>query len=175
MKASCQRCRSPLAHSSNRSNAWTAALSLAALCLYPAAMMLPMLRVEQLGHAHEDSLIAGVMTMLHGGYWFVGIIVLLFSIILPPLKLIALWHLSRSPSGSGSHHHAGVYRAVELLGKWSMLDVMLVALLVAFVKLGDLVVIHAGNGLIAFTLMVLLSLCAGLFFNPHHLWKEHRT
>ena len=174
-RAHCARCRTPINTGSDRNNSWTAALALAAIMLYPAAMLLPMLRVEQLGHVREDSLLAGVYALITEGYWFIGTIIFLFSVILPPVKLVALWLLSVDTNRVAKHHHARVYRAVEFLGKWSMLDVMVVALLVAFVKLGDLISIHAGQGLIAFAIMVLLSLVAGLAFNPHYLWKEHRT
>jgi paraquat-inducible protein A len=131
-----------------------------------------MLRLEQLGHVREDSLVAGVITMFSEGYWFIGSLIFLFSVVFPPVKLIALGVLSFQSSRTARPHHARVYRAVELLGKWSMLDVMLVALLVAFVKLGDLIDISPGHGVIAFAMMVFLSLLSGLLFNPRQMWSE---
>jgi paraquat-inducible protein A len=139
---------------------------------YIPALWLPLLRIERLGHAHEDSLLSGVTALWGQGYWLIGTVILLFSVVLPPLKLVALWLLCSTPAVSGHRHRAMVYHLVEMLGRWGMLDVMLVAILVAFVKLGDLVSIHAGPGLLAFTLLVLLSLLASFSFNPLLMWEE---
>jgi uncharacterized paraquat-inducible protein A len=170
--AVCSRCHTPLRHLHSLRNRWTAALAVSALIFYGPAMLLPMLRIEQFGHMHEDSLLSGVTALWAGGYWFIGTIVLIFSVLLPPLKLMALWILSSTTMVSRHHHRAIIYRLVEVLGRWGMLDVMLVALLVAYVKLGDLVSIHAGSGALAFTSLVLLSLLASLTFNPQLMWQE---
>lgn len=168
----CARCRTPLRRGTAYGNRPAAAFSAAALALYPAAMLLPMLRVSQLGQFSEDSLLSGVISLLRGGEWFVGLVVLLFSIVLPPVKLIALWVLSSTPVVSRGRPHALVYRLVEHAGKWGMLDVMLVAVLVAFIKLGNLITIQAGPAVAVFSGMVLLSLLAGAFFNPHAMWTR---
>lgn len=167
----CQRCATPLKHTSAQRNRLTVALAASALVFYLPAMTLPLLRIERLGHAHQDSLLSGVAALLGSGYWLVGTVVLLFSVVLPPVKLLALGLLCTAPSASG-HHRALIYHLVELLGRWGMLDVMLVAILVAFVKLGNLVNIHAGPGLTAFIALVLLSLLASLAFNPQLMWED---
>lgn len=169
-KAVCCRCATPLTHTTPSRNHWVVALSISALAFYLPAMLLPMLRIEQLGHRHEDSLLSGLITLFSQGYWFVGTVVLTFSVLLPPLKLITLLILANKIMITRHHQRALMYRAVELLGRWGMLDVLLVAILVAFVKLGNLVNIQAGLGLVAFTLLVLLSLLASLTFNPHLMW-----
>lgn len=169
--ASCCRCGKALSQMSGVSP-WTTPLALTGLAFYLPSMTLPMLSIEKLGHLKEDSLFTGVVTLLSEGYWVVGIIVLLFSVILPPLKLMSLIILSSTGIVQHSHHKAHLYHAVEILGKWGMLDVMLVAVLVAYVKLGDLVSIEAGSGVIAFAVMVFTSLIAGLSFNPKHMWNE---
>lgn len=148
-------------------------MSASALAFYLPAMVLPMLQLERLGHLHEDSLLAGVTGLWSQGYWFIGTAIFLFSILLPPLKLIMLWILSARAGLLADQHRAIIYHLVEFLGRWSMLDVMLVAILVAFVKLGDLVSIHAGPGLLAFSLLVLLSLLASFTFNPTLMWETN--
>lgn len=158
---------------------------MSALLVYPAAVGLPLLNISKLGHSSTDSLLSGLVSMFSQGYWLVGGVVLLFSILLPPLKLLALWLLTaqsapqpvqqslrQSPAQIGHRPRALLYHAVELLGRWGMLDVMLVAVLVAMVKLGDLVQIQPGPGLWAFTLMVLLSLVASMVFNPTQMWSD---
>lgn len=171
-KAVCCRCATPLTHTTPSRNHWVVALSVSALAFYVPAMLLPMLRIEQLGHRHEDSLLSGLVAMFSQGYWLVGTVVLVFSVLLPPLKLLTLLILANKIMLTHHRQRALMYRAVELLGRWGMLDVMLVAILVAFVKLGNLVNIQAGLGLIAFTVLVLLSLLASLVFNPHLLWEN---
>ena len=170
----CVRCHTPLHHTYDDGgrNRMTTALTLAALAFYPPAVLLPMLYIERLGHSNAASLLEGVSALWSRGHWLIGAIVLLFSLILPPLKLFALWLLSTQALITRHQHKAVVYRLVEFLGRWSMLDVMLVALLVAFVKLGDLVAIEPGKGALAFAAMVLLSLLASLAFNPHLMWRD---
>lgn len=169
-KAVCERCGHVL-NTRSASNPWTTPLALSGLILYLPAVLLPMLRIEQLGHLKEDSLFSGVIHLLAEGYWFVGLVVLAFSIVLPPLKLMALIVLSGTNWVRNHKHRAKLYHAVEYLGRWGMLDVMLVAVLVAWVKLGDLVKIDAGLGVFAFGVMVLISLVAGLTFHPSQMWE----
>ncbi len=168
----CCRCRTPLKHGRQVDNHLSSAFALAALILYTPAILLPMLRLEELGHVSENSLLSGVFTLLLEGQWLVGLVVLVFSVIFPLLKLLSLLLLGNRQVVNRSEHRAVVYRWVEALGRWGMLDVMLVAVLLAFVKLGDLIEISVGPGIIAFTVMVLFSLLAGVFFNPHALWRE---
>ena len=130
-----------------------------------------MLRVERFGHIRQDSLIGGIETLFAQDYWLIGGVVLLFSVVLPPLKLMALLWLTR-PTFLAHPHRALMYRWVEHLGRWGMLDVLLVAIMIAFVKLGGLVNISAGPGLTAFTLLVVLSLLASLSFDPRAMWQN---
>jgi hypothetical protein len=173
-KAVCRRCRTPLPliPAEERSNALSAAVSLAALILFVPAITLPFLRIEQFGHTQENSLIGGVVALLAHGDWFVAVTVFAFSIVLPPVKLIALLVLGTIPGRLRSGIRAGTLRAVEHLGRWGMLDVLLVAVLLAFIKLGDMVDFAAGPGVVAFGAFVLLSLLAAYFFDPHALWDE---
>jgi len=170
----CGRCGTTILSAARmaRSNHRTAAVALAALIFYIPAILLPMLRVERMGHTHESSLIAGVVTLLSDGHLLVGLVVLVFSVILPPVKLMILLMLSVGGMGLRQHHRAQTFHVVEFIGRWGMLDVMLVAVLVAFVKLGDLVDIHPGPGVVAFTTCVVLSLLASACFDPHCIWEK---
>ncbi len=170
--AVCDRCNTPLKQARSARNRWTVALAAAALAFYPPAMLLPMLRIERLGHAREDSLVSGIIGLWSQGYWFIGTLVFAVSVVLPPVKLIILLVLASAASVARHHHRARLYRVVELLGRWGMLDVLLVAILIAFVKLGDLVNMYPGKGLGAFALLVLLSLLAGAAFNPLLMWNS---
>lgn len=171
----CARCATRL-HDDRGSAAHrhrTAALALAALVLYPPAVGLPMLEIEQFGHQQASSVIDGTATLLSQGHYFVGLIVLVCSVILPVAKLIGLLALSLGGPWLRSHHRAWTYRFVEWTGRWGMLDVLAVAVLVAVVKLGQTVSLTAGPAALAFTLVVLLSLLAAATFDEHALWDEH--
>ena len=167
----CVRCHTALYVDSTASLQRVRILALSALLFYLPAMILPMLRVERLGHMRQDSLLGGVASLLSQGYWLVGAVVLLFSVVLPPLKLFALLWLTR-PAFLNHQHRALIYRWVEYLGHWGMLDVLLVAIMIAFVKLGSLVTITPGPGLTAFILLVLFSLLASLWFDPRAMWRQ---
>jgi uncharacterized paraquat-inducible protein A len=149
----------------------TAAFALAGLILFVPAVTWPILKIERLGHVREDHLVGGVMALLREGHLFVGLVVLIFSLIVPPAKLSAMLWLATGAPGGARHHQALAHRVVDWLGRWGMLDVLLVAVLVAFVKLGDVIEIQAGPGLIAFGLCVLASLAASLAFDPHEMWR----
>jgi paraquat-inducible protein A len=156
---------------SERSAARTAAAATAAFVLYWPAVLLPILEIEQLGHRHQSSLLGGTLELLSHGNWFVGTIVLMFSIVFPLVKIVLLLELSLL--GMLARRHKGItYRAMELAGKWSMLDVMLLAFMVMLVKLGDLVQFSFGPAVIAFVLCVAMSMIASLLFDPHLIWQE---
>ena len=173
-RAYCSRCSSAL-HSriaAYRSNRRTAAIALAALILYPFAVSLPLLEVQQFGYEKATSILEGVATLLGSGDWFVGIIVLLCSIILPLGKLIALLALSAGGVLIPGPHKALTYRIVEWTGRWGMLDVLVVAVLVAVLKLGDSLNVHIGPAAWSFACVVILSLLASASFDPHSLWPQ---
>jgi hypothetical protein len=169
----CRRCHSRLeSAAAPGDNSLTAALALSALLLYLPSISMPFLRIERLGHVSENTLVGGTISMLSRGEWFVGLVVLTFSVIVPPTKLLALLVLSLRAGWLQHRHRAITYRLVEQLGRWGMLDVLFVAVVIAFVKLGGIVEFGALPGVIVFGSFVLLSLAAGCVFNPHCLWNE---
>jgi paraquat-inducible protein A len=168
----CVRCDAVIRHAGHpRSAARTAALASAALIIYPLALSLPVMRIERLGHVSDASIWSGMIGLLAEGHLFVGGIVLLFSIITPVAKLIALFVLCAGSRGLQARHRARTYRLVEFIGRWGMVDVLLVAVVVATVKLGDLVQVTPGPGVVAFGSVVLLSLLASAVFDPHAIWE----
>jgi paraquat-inducible protein A len=183
-RARCARCGSVVRHAAHpRSAGRAAAFALAALILYPAAMTLPVIRLEQMGHERAATIWSGVVELLSSGYLLVGIVVLICSVIAPLGKILAIFAITGPlplPYGRGSdrarllkrRHRAATYRLVEWIGRWGMLDVLLVALLVAAVKLGDWVNVHPGPGVAAFAGVVVLSLLASAAFDPHAIWEE---
>ncbi len=168
----CVRCDAVIRHAGHpRATARTAALASAALIIYPLALSLPVMRIERLGHTSDASIWSGMVGLLAEGHLFVGGIVLLFSIVAPVAKLIALFVLCAGSRGLQARHRARTYRLVEFIGRWGMVDVLLVAVVVAAVKLGDLVQVTPGPGVVAFGSVVLLSLLASAAFDPHAIWE----
>ncbi|MEZ6137646.1 MAG: paraquat-inducible protein A [Pirellulaceae bacterium] len=173
-QAECVRCHSLIdsgERSGLQSSARCFAAALGGLIMYFPAILLPILEIEKLGHHHAASLLGGTLDLIWEGSWFVGMIVLLFSIILPFLKLLALLELSYIGI-THRQHRAWTYRVVEWTGRWSMMDVLLLALLVTLVKLGELVSFQLGPAVVAFVMCVLMSLIASLMFDPHAIWEE---
>lgn len=155
-----------------RATTRAAAFALAALLLYPVAMTTPIMTLTQLGHAREATIWSGMVSLLAEGQIAVGLIVLFCSVIAPLFKLGAIFTLAAGELLLPSRHRAVTYRLVEFLGRWGMLDVVLIAVLVAAVKLGELAKVTPGPGLLAFSAVVVLSLLASAFFDPHALWES---
>ena len=172
--ARCTRCGTgfPRAAGHRRRNEWAAAVGLAALILYPPGILLPVVEISRYGQRNETSIWSGTLSLLGDGEWFVGLVVLVCSIVIPMLKLVGLLALTSRARFLGKQHRATTYRWLELLGRWGMVDVLLVALLVSFLKLGDLVEVTPGIGVVAFGACVALSLVATACLDPHALWES---
>lgn len=172
-RASCTRCGSAFARTGNlvQTASRTAAAAVGAFVLFWPAILLPILEIEQLGLRNKSSILSGTFELFHHGNYFVGGIVFLFSIVFPLTKIVLLLELSMLEL-LHRRHKAFTLRLMEHLGKWSMMDVMLLAFLVMLVKLGDMVEFHFGPAIIAFVLCVAMSMVASLTFDPHAIWEE---
>jgi paraquat-inducible protein A len=133
-----------------------------------------MLKVQQLGHHTESSILGGIISLLAHGQLVVGMVVLLCSVVFPLIKLVSILVLSAGGLGLRHHHRAMTYKVIEWTGRWGMLDVLLVTILVAALKLGDMIDVSAGPAAMAFTICVVLSLLATACFDPHSLWENRR-
>ncbi len=171
--ACCTRCGSAIERpdGANKSALRTAAAALGALLLFFPAVTLPILEIDRLGHRQESSILGGTLELLSHGDWFVGGVVLLFSVVFPLTKIVMMLELSWL-SLLHRRHKAITYWIMEHAGKWSMMDVMLLAFMVMIVKLGDLVQFHFGPAVVAFVLCVAMSMIASISFDPHQIWQE---
>lgn len=169
----CSRCGTSIRSSipSERSSQRAAAAAAAALLLFPAAIFLPILEIEKLGHRYNSSILGGIYELYAQGSWFIATIIFVFSIVLPCLKLVTLLELCWL-RWLEHHHRAWAYRIIEFSGRWSMLDVMLLAFLVMLVKLSGLVEFHVGPAVIAFAGCVAMSMIASMTFDPHSIWGD---
>lgn len=171
-RARCTRCRSVISRfgGGRLAASRTTAAAIGAFVLFWPAILLPILEVERLGHRTTSSILSGTIQLLHEGSWFVGGIVMLFSIVFPLAKVVLLLELSMFGL-LRRRHKALSYRLMEYAGKWSMMDVMLLAFLVMLVKLGSLVEFHVGPAVLAFVLCVGMNIMASSFFDPHAIWE----
>ncbi|MEM9801042.1 MAG: paraquat-inducible protein A [Planctomycetota bacterium] len=149
-----------------------ASTAISALILFVPAVTLPIMRIEEMGHASDASVWSGSLGLLRGGDFFVGGVVFLCSIVFPLLKLFGLLAITVGRHWLEHRARRWSWRVVDVTGRWGMLDVLLVAVVVAWVKVGDLVEITPGPAAFAFTLVVLLSLIATAQFDPHALWED---
>ncbi len=169
----CPRCGMVVdrGHGKDLSSQRTAAAAMGALLLFPVAITLPILEIERLGYRYASSLLSGIIELFHSGSWFIATVILLFSIVLPVIKLVTLLELCWFRYLE-HHHRAWAYRVIEFSGRWSMMDVMLLAFLVMLVKLSGLVEFHVGPAVVAFSACVVMSMIASMSFDPHSIWAE---
>ena len=172
--AECIRCGSVL-----RKRGWgglevPAALALAALVLYVPANIYPILSMNLYGNYSENTVWDGVVSLMQYDQYFVAAIVFLASIVIPLLKLLGIFFLvisSKWSLGRRLRSRTRIYKFIDWIGPWAMLDVFLLAILVALVKLGDLGKVIPGPGLIAFTCVVVLTILASQAFDPKWIWE----
>lgn len=172
--AECARCGWRLTDHRVNSLGRTAAFTLAALLLYVPANIYPILKMDLYGAHSENTVWEGAMTLFRRGETLVALVVFLASIVIPFLKLLGLFALvvtARFRSKRARAQRTFVYRAIEVIGPWAMLDVFLLAILVALVKLGELATVVPGPGLFAFTAVVVLTILASASFDPTLIWE----
>jgi paraquat-inducible protein A len=171
--ARCPRCDALIHERKPHSVATTAALVLSAALLYIPANVLPVMHTHTFFSEDDDTIMSGVLSLLHEGSWPLALLVFVASIVVPLLKLIAmgwlLWSIVRKSRGHPLQR-SKLFRLVEFIGRWSMLDVYAIALLVALVQIRSLATIHAGVGALAFCAVVVLTMLAAQTFDERLLW-----
>jgi paraquat-inducible protein A len=175
--AECIRCGSTVATRPAGNMDTTLALTIAALLLYVPANIYPILTMNLYGSYNENTIWDGVVSLMQHDEYFVAAVVFLASIVIPLLKLLGLFFLVVSVklgSGRRLRGRTRIYQFIDAIGPWAMLDVFLLAVLVALVKLGDLARVIPGPGLVAFTCVVVLTMLASQSFDPKLIWNSER-
>ncbi|WP_193747992.1 paraquat-inducible protein A [Leisingera sp. ANG-S5] len=169
----CACCGSPLqpaaAYSLQRVWAWLAA----GLIAYVPANLYPMLRTTAFGRTSENTLIGGIAELFSHGSYAVALIVFLASIVIPVAKFLAIGYLAvsvRRPAALGSHGRLVLYEVVEFIGRWSMIDVFVVAILTALVQLDFAAAIAPGMAAVSFAISVAFTMLAAQSFDPRLIW-----
>jgi paraquat-inducible protein A len=173
--ARCSRCGAELHLRKPRSMERTAALVLAAALCYIPANVLPVMQVTSLGQVQSDTIMSGVIYFLTHGMWPLAVIVFTASIFVPVLKLVILTFLLITVK-RGSRwrpvERTRMYRITEAIGRWSMVDIFSISILVALVRLGNLATIQAGPGAVFFGAVVVSTMLAAEAFDPRLIWDE---
>ena len=172
-EAACPRCAAQLHLRKPNSISRTWALLIAAMILYVPANLLPMMKTSSLFGSQSDTIMSGVVYFWTSGSWYLALIIFFASIMVPLLKMIALVVLLVSVQRRSRWQRwqrARLYRLVEFVGRWSMLDIYVVAVIVALVQLKALATIDAGPGAIAFGAVVVLTMFAAMTFDPRLIW-----
>ncbi|MFA9438425.1 paraquat-inducible protein A [Uliginosibacterium sp. sgz301328] len=174
----CPRCDAPLHLRKPNSIARTWALVITACILYVPANVLPVMQTTTLGATQNDTILSGAAYLWNTGSWDLAIIVFIASIVVPMAKLIALITLLLSVQRRSQHQiqqRTRLYRLVEIVGKWSMLDIYVAALLATLVHFGSLLTIRTGPGAIAFGAVVVVTMFAAKSFDPRLMWDAIET
>lgn len=171
-QAACARCGAGLGQQHEFSRALTAAFSLAALFLYVPANIYPVMAMHYLGRETENTVWGGAQALWQDGMWGVAIIVFAASIFVPLLKLLGLFFLVSVRGSRWPKSRSRIHKIIEKIGPWAMLDVFLLAVMVAVIRFGRFATVIPGPGIMAFTAVVVLTLLASASFKPRLIWQE---
>jgi len=169
----CPRCANTLYARKPDAFRRTTALVVAGFLLYVPANVIPVLTTVRMGRADENTILSGVLELVQNDLWPLAIIVFSASIILPLLKLCGLtWMLLathlRSPRLLVGRTR--FYRMIDVVGRWSNIDVFAVSVLIAALRFGALTEVHAGSGLVAFAAVVIITMVATTAFDTRLMW-----
>lgn len=173
----CERCGTSLHMRKTDSVQRCLAYSVASIVAYIPANLWPIMNVDELGAISHKTILGGVVEFWGSGVYIVSIIIFTASVMIPGLKLLSLFSLCAVAKGwlkIDAKTATKLYYLTELVGRWSMLDVFVVAILVGLIQIGDLMSITAGPAAIAFALMVILTMLAAHSFDPRVIWDQVR-
>ena len=173
----CPHCRERLPWRQRKSNERSAALLLAATVLYVPANWFPIFYIDLLGQTESDTILQGIVELFGSGMAPVGLVVFFASIMVPLLKIMGLFGLLLALRRGGAGRRLGrtrLYRVIEQVGRWSMIDVFVVSLLISLVQFGALASFRPGQGAACFACVVILTMLAAQSFDPRTIWESEQ-
>ncbi|HCV38496.1 paraquat-inducible protein A [Pseudomonas vlassakiae] len=171
----CTRCGAVVHARRPNSIIRTWALLITASILYIPANLLPIMTVSTLGQGSGDTIMSGVITLLKHGMLPIAAVVFIASILVPTFKLVGIGLLLYSVQRRqplSARQRILMYRFIEFIGRWSMLDIFVIAILVAVVNFGRIASVEANLGAVAFATVVILTMLAALTFDPRLIWDN---
>lgn len=172
----CPRCESALHLRKPHSVSRTWSFLVAGIAFYFPANLLPIMTVGGWGTPEQgDTILSGVVAFWKSGSYPVAIVIFTASVLIPILKFAALIWLCLAAQGrvnASPKAMSRIYHITEIVGRWSMVDVFVVAILVCLVQLGALMTITAGPAALSFALSVIFTMFAAMSFDPRLLWDR---
>lgn len=169
----CSRCQSWIHARLPYSFQRTFALLLSGFALYIPANLFPIMTVTQLGRGEPHTILGGIIALIHADMLPIALLVLVASILVPLLKLAGLsllllcvhyrWQVN-------AKRWTQMYRVIAFVGRWSMLDIFMISILVSLVNLGSVAQVIAGTAATAFAAVVVLTMFAAKSFDPRLIW-----
>lgn len=169
----CPRCGTVLHLRTPNSLQKTLALLITACVLFIPANVLPIMYTEQLGRVTASTIVGGVVTLWEHGSYPIALVIFVASVLIPLAKIIVMFWLCWSVSSHSQAEPAQrtlLYRITEFVGRWSMIDVFVVAILVALIQLTGLLVIRPGTAALAFAGVVIVTMFAAASFDSRLIW-----
>ena len=176
----CERCDEPLHPYQGVNTQTTLALLGAAMLMYIPANLYPIMITTSLGSTEPATILGGVLMFFQSGDWPIALIILIASIVVPVGKMLSLLWLCFVVQRQQQQHISRLnrnrlYRITEFIGRWSMVDVFVVAIMVALIHSGDLISIAPGSAALAFTLVVILTMLSAMMFDPRSIWQANAS
>lgn len=179
--AHCERCghdfhTQEFAWSDSIQKTW--AWLITSVLLYLPANLLPILHTRFLGRDTDSTVLGGVVSLWEHGSYPIAIVIFVASVLVPIGKIVVIGWLALSVQlghTGGCQHRVLLYRVTEFVGRWSMVDVFVVGILVALIQLGNIMTILPGPAALAFAAMVVTSMLAAISFDPRLIWLDDHT
>ncbi len=168
----CRRCGHKYEKLKPKSAKLTLVFSMTALILYIPANLFPFMTIELYGSRNSSTIWGGIVSLVESGSLAIALIVFLASMFIPFVKLIILFYLTSAARRRNPKFNTKLYNIVESMGRWSMLDIFLLAVLVAIMKLGPWTAVEPGLGSLLFAIVVIFTMLASAYFDPQLLWED---
>lgn len=171
----CSRCGAEVHARKPNSISRTWALIITGFILYIPANVYPILSFTQFGEHSQDTIMSGIISLFDDGLYAIALVVLVASIVVPMAKLIGLSYLLLSvqfKSRWRPKDRTRLYRIIELVGRWSMLDMFVISIFVALLQLGKIATVIAGIGATTFVAVVVITMFASKEFDPRLIWDN---
>lgn len=169
----CPRCASTVHDRKPESLQRTTALVFTAAVLYVPANLFPIMTVISFGRGQPNTILSGIVHLAHSGLLSLALLVFFASVLVPVLKLVGLsfllWSVHRKWKWR-PRDRTFLYRIIEAVGRWSMIDIFMISILVALVKLGNVATIETGLGATCFAGVVVITMFASMSFDPRLIW-----
>ncbi len=171
----CPRCGTTVHHRKPNSLGRPCALLIAAAVIYIPANTFPVMTVISLGKTYPSTILGGVIDLIHLGSWPLALIIFIASVAVPALKICAMMFLLITTQLSTPwrlHDRTRLYRLVEVIGRWSMIDIYVVSIMIALVQVGQIATFYPGFGATCFATVVVLTMLAAMSFDPRVMWDR---